>query len=129
MTISVDGVMQGYCEGIAWLTEGDTGLEGSNGWSEDMQERISSDCAAFVAKLMETDLPDTLGGIDYSDARLGHDFWLTRNHHGAGFWDREELDFRPEPEARNVGEWLTEIAKTFPVLNVYKGDDNWEYFV
>lgn len=22
--------------------------------------------------------------IDYA----GHDFWLTRNHHGAGFWDR-----------------------------------------
>jgi hypothetical protein len=23
-------------------------------------------------------------GMDYA----GHDFWLTRNHHGAGFWDR-----------------------------------------
>lgn len=23
-----------------------------------------------------------------TDEQIGHDFWLTRNHHGAGFWDR-----------------------------------------
>lgn len=22
------------------------------------------------------------------DAQIGHDIWLTMNHHGAGFWDR-----------------------------------------
>lgn len=25
---------------------------------------------------------------EYSDEQAGHDFWLTRNAHGAGFWDR-----------------------------------------
>ena len=25
------------------------------------------------------------------ETQAGHDFWLTRNHHGAGFWDRPEL--------------------------------------
>jgi hypothetical protein len=24
----------------------------------------------------------------YNDSDAGHDFWLTRNGHGAGFWDR-----------------------------------------
>ena len=34
------------------------------------------------------------GGIDlsqYSPDQLGHDLWLTRNGHGAGFWDRPEI--------------------------------------
>lgn len=25
---------------------------------------------------------------EWSDEQAGHDFWLTRNRHGAGFWDR-----------------------------------------
>jgi len=27
----------------------------------------------------------------YSPEQLGHDLWLTRNGHGAGFWDRKEI--------------------------------------
>lgn len=33
-------------------------------------------------------------GIDltqYDPAQVGHDLWLTRNGHGAGFWDRPEI--------------------------------------
>ena len=26
-----------------------------------------------------------------SPEQVGHDLWLTRNHHGAGFWDRPEI--------------------------------------
>lgn len=42
---------------------------------------MRADCAAFVA-----DNSADLNGLD--PAQSGHDFWLTRNHHGAGFWDR-----------------------------------------
>ena len=28
---------------------------------------------------------------DYPAEQVGHDLWLTRNGHGAGFWDRIEL--------------------------------------
>lgn len=34
------------------------------------------------------------GEIDlsqYDPAQVGHDLWLTRNGHGAGFWDRPEI--------------------------------------
>lgn len=32
---------------------------------------------------------DAASEIDgYSTEKAGHDFWLTRNRHGAGFWDR-----------------------------------------
>jgi hypothetical protein len=27
----------------------------------------------------------------YSAEQVGHDLWLTRNGHGAGFWDRPEV--------------------------------------
>lgn len=48
-------------------------------------------------------------GCKLSD--LGHDLWLTRNHHGAGFWDGDW----PEP----VGTALTDLTKKFKELSIY----------
>jgi hypothetical protein len=42
-----------------------------------------------------------------------HDFWLTRNHHGAGFWDGDYVN----------GDKLTELAKRYRECYVYLGDD------
>lgn len=50
---------------------------------------------------------------DYSQA--GHDFWLTRNGHGTGFWDG---DWGKD------GDKLTTMAKSFGSVNLYVGDDN-----
>lgn len=52
---------------------------------------------------------------DVSPRMAGHDFWLTRNGHGAGFWDGDY----PEP----IGEKLTDISKTFGEVWMYVGDD------
>lgn len=41
---------------------------------------------------------------DVTDEQLGHDFSLTRNGHGAGFWDRG---------TGALGDWLTRVSKTF----------------
>jgi hypothetical protein len=41
---------------------------------------------------------------DVDDSQAGHDFWLTRNRHGAGFWDRGLGD---------IGDKLTDIAHSF----------------
>lgn len=43
------------------------------------------------------------GGYDEESA--GHDFWLTRNGHGAGFWDRNL--------PKDVGDALTKASKKF----------------
>lgn len=51
---------------------------------------------------------------DYSEARAGHDFWLTRNGHGAGFWDRGLGEH---------GKKLTEAAKVYGGCDLYIGDD------
>ena len=50
---------------------------------EDCHTAMEIDCLKFYYDNEE------LISHDYSQA--GHDFWLTRNGHGTGFWDREEI--------------------------------------
>ena len=45
---------------------------------------------------------------------LGHDFWLTRNGHGAGFWDRG---------LGELGDRLTGLAKPYGTVDLYITDD------
>lgn len=52
---------------------------------------------------------------DMEDSQIGHDFTLTRNGHGAGFWDRGLGD---------VGDKLTALCKPFGEVSAYVGDDN-----
>ena len=66
------------------------------------------------------------GWRDYwACAQFGHDFWLTRNGHGAGFWDRAPSS---DPIHTEIGEKLATIARTFVPLDPYVGDDGWLYF-
>lgn len=64
----------------------------------------------------------TEAGIDpFSDLtqeQVGHDFWLTRNGHGAGFWDRG---------LGELGSKLSDAAKTFGSSDAYIGDDGKVY--
>lgn len=51
---------------------------------------------------------------DLDAAQAGHDFWLTRNHHGAGFWDRG---------LGAVGDRLTAASHAYGPVDLYVGDD------
>lgn len=53
--------------------------------------------------------------ISINPDQAGHDFWLTRNGHGAGFWDGDW------PEH---GDRLTKECKQYAEINLYIGDDN-----
>lgn len=70
-------------------------------------DTIKADCAKFQREQA------ALIGSELS--RAGHDFWLTRNGHGAGFWDGDW------PE--QVGETLTEASHAFGQVTIYRGDD------
>lgn len=50
----------------------------------------------------------------YNDGAAGHDFWLTRNGHGAGFWDRG---------LGEVGKELAKASKAYGSVDMYVGDD------
>lgn len=55
-----------------------------------------------------------------SDEQNGHDLWLTRNGHGAGFWDRGYL-----PE---IGKALTDAAHALGAESIFIGDDGELHF-
>lgn len=51
---------------------------------------------------------DTLIASELSPGQIGHDFILTRNGHGTGFWDRG---------LGELGDTLTKWAKTFGTID------------
>lgn len=53
----------------------------------------------------------------YTPEQAGIDFWLTRNHHGSGFWDR----------GLECGERLTEATDDYGSCDLYEGDDGLLY--
>ena len=78
--------------------------------------KIQADCFSFQAK-NQADL-SRYADLRWSPEELGgHDFFLTRNHHGAGFWDRDSLPAQ-------VGKRLTEAAHACGPFDLYVGDDN-----
>jgi len=51
--------------------------------------------------------------------RAGHDFWLTRNRHGAGFWDEKSRG----KEADAALDRLTEASHAYGETSLIVGDD------
>jgi hypothetical protein len=74
--------------------------------SPECMKQMIEDCRAF----QET-AGDMIAG---REERAGHDFWLTRNGHGAGFWDGDWIQH---------GDKLTGISKTYGSVDLYVGDD------
>lgn len=72
-----------------------------------------AECSEFMS--FHWELAQTVG---MSPERFGHDFWLTRNHHGAGFWDRG---------LGLVGTQLTDAAHAYGEYCLYIGDDGLIY--
>lgn len=70
---------------------------------------IVEDCMKFLEGAFAIRVPKFKDGRQADAHMLGHDFWLTRNGHGAGFWDG---DYEKE-----TGERLTALSKTFPEQN------------
>ena len=70
---------------------------------------MKEDCKAFQ-KDNATDL-----ATRSDEGAGGHDFWLTRNGHGAGFWDGDWEN--------DVGQRLTEAARIYGTSDLYLGDD------
>lgn len=83
-------------------------------FSAEAVERAERDWSSFKVKAGAL-----LNDLDLS--QVAHDFWLTRNGHGAGFWDG---DYEEE-----VGEKLTEISHEFGEIDVEVGDDGQLYFL
>ena len=86
-------------------------------------DRIVKDCAEFQTQCGEHIEEDNRTHGYRLDCTCleyaGHDFWLTRNGHGAGFWDGDWT----EPAASI----LTAASKRFGECSLYLGDDQLIY--
>lgn len=87
--------------------------------------KAKSDLKSFIQKLKQAKLYDVYMQ-EYDLSQLAHDFWLTRNGHGAGFWDRSYSN--DAPDGSDLGDAITKIADSFRETSVYVGDDGKLYF-
>jgi hypothetical protein len=81
-----------------------------------------------ISELKPFGLGLTLDGIQERTGQdveqVAHDFWLTRNRHGAGFWDGEYKLSEFDHVYENLGDRLTELAKGFGECNLYVSRKN-----
>lgn len=108
----LDEFTRAYIEAMIWCGVDKNGdLEATDYEVEDVAteelEKIVADCQKFQT--------ENAADIAGHESQAGHDFWLTRNHHGAGFWDRPEV-YGKDKEA---GERLTKAALAYGELHPY----------
>jgi hypothetical protein len=113
--MNVDRVLEAYIDCALWssadtLPDGTVveSLEAYDVAHETVLE-MRDEVQDFVDLIEDKCLTD-----DLSEVQVGHDFWLTRNHHGAGFWDRG---------LGEQGERLTKWAQVAGSRDLYIGDD------
>lgn len=94
-------------------------------FSEEAIAKATADCDKFEnenAPWLSNYRSEVTTRGDVSEAEYaGHDFWLTRNRHGTGFWDREGLN-------ESTSKALTDAAHKFGECDLYNGDDGKLYF-
>lgn len=90
------------------------------------------DCRAFILAAHPL-LREALNRDGYDQTRAAHDFWYTRNGHGVGFWDRDELTRIAGTDGEvldsDLGDRLSVLARQFRSVDLYQGDDGLLYVV
>jgi hypothetical protein len=103
-----------YITAMLWAEtdNGDTPLDenydGNPGeFTDRCYQQILADCKAFQ---------EQYGHLWTDDSQAAHDFWLTRQRHGCGFWARPEI-YGDNTDA------LTDAAHEFGEFELYITDD------
>lgn len=110
-----EDVLKGYIEAALWSSYDDNydNLD-SNYSTSDIDKKTLAAMKADVDKFL-SDNADAIKKSGLSAEQLGHDFWLTRNHHGAGFFDRGLDD--------DVEKQLMDYSDKVKGIDLYVGDD------
>lgn len=100
-----------YFAGIATNCDGET-VENIAGidMTEEAREECRQDCARFLDLAGGKVNLAIFGSDDYDHTQAGRDFWLSRQGHGVGFWDRG---------LGIVGNDLHDVAKLFGEKHLY----------
>lgn len=112
----------GYITALLWSSSV-TGPDGEDMNADEFElsaagaDLCRADCLAFYQRHgADVDAAAQVYGYD----QAGHDFALTRNRHGAGYWDGDL--------PHELGERLTRAAEHTGQCNAYLGDDGLIYF-
>lgn len=111
--------LNAYITCALWSSVNDNGEPLDSGYfKEDIDPDslmlMTIDCYNFYVKNFQDDCPP-----DYSLSQAGHDFWLTRNGHGAGYWDRG---------LGHDGDVLTTRAQAEGEVSLYVAANNIVYY-
>lgn len=136
--------MSAYYATILWTGTDETTESGGypldDNYTEDDIDQASKDeslkyCQDFINLVESQPSPDpdynnllelalefagSSGGDNHAMGTMLHDFYLTRCGHGAGYWDG---DYRSSDRSIDIGDKLTELAKTYGNVDAYVGDD------
>lgn len=122
----ITSFIDGYLTAALWsssytLEDGSTVELDNYEWEDGEAEKLQAECISFIHyaenALFEYSEKYKPNGYDVWEC-AGHDFWLTRNGHGAGFWDRG---------LGVLGKRLTDASKAFGTVDLYLGDDEKVY--
>jgi len=113
-----------YIEALIWSETDEDGepLDKDFGFEDIHKDSLTilrKDCEKFYEAYslvwFDQYLGDLLNDAIDEDSMAGHDFLLTRNGHGAGFWDGDWEE--------SVEERLAEACKGYGEINLCVGDD------
>lgn len=116
---TTDKFLQAYIVAALWSSMDESTPQGGNPLDKnygpddlalETLERMKADCDQFQAENAQD--------IEGREEQAGHDFWLTRNHHGCDFFDGDWLE---------AGDRLTEACRKYPEVTLYVGDDGLIY--
>ena len=107
--VKPDSILGGYLEALLWASTDDEGnpLDDDHSISDitkDAIKRSEADIAKFQ-KLAKKELE----GLDVEDSQIGNDIFLSRNGHGAGFFDRDYADKKILDKLQAYAEKLGEV--------------------
>lgn len=106
----------GYVEALLWSSvvelDGETVNADQFILSTAGADKCRADCLAFCNA--NGPFISRAAGI-YGASQVGHDFALTRNGHGAGYWDREELP-------QDLRDILTSAAQLAGTVDLWLND-------
>lgn len=115
----IDSFTAGYIEALLWssvvLVDGDHVNADTYEMSTAGADACRADCRAFCTAHAALIEKATSVGDDYDASHAGHDFALTRNGHGAGYWDRDTLP-------QDMSDALTIAAQACGEVNLYEQD-------
>lgn len=119
----MDAFTQAYIVCALWSSTGDDDVPLDHDYSiDDLAPQTLADMVEDCKRFQNVHadlLAQAYGAVPgYDESMAGHDYWLTRNRHGAGFWDRG---------LGGVGEELSEAARLEGSRDLYIGDDYMVY--